>query len=91
MPFEPLVLQSDHKGEQSNYLTWSMLGILMREGRIDKGASASTRGSRYRYVKLGTAWSKAKPIRKGPHGVVLLQVAGLSQSFRWEGDLDRLR
>lgn len=49
-----LGLQSDHRGEQRNYLTWSVLGILMREGRIIKGPGTSSRGARYRYVKVGT-------------------------------------
>ena len=46
-----LGLQSDHKGEQRNYLSWSVLGILMREGSINKATRGA--GARYKYVKVG--------------------------------------
>jgi uncharacterized protein len=48
-----LGLQSDHKGEQRNYLSWSVLGILMREGRVRKVSGAAPRDSRYEFVKVG--------------------------------------
>jgi hypothetical protein len=48
-----LGLQSDHDGKHPNYLSWSVLGILMREGRVKKITGASARDSRYEYVRIG--------------------------------------
>ncbi len=48
-----LGLHSDHDGKQRNYLSWSVLGILMREGRIKKTTGTSPRDSRYQHVKVG--------------------------------------
>ena len=31
-----LDLQSDQGGNQKNYLSWSILGILMREGKVNR-------------------------------------------------------
>ncbi len=50
---QALGLQSDHKGQQRNYLSWSILGILMREGRVKKIAPSSGGTSRYKHVKVG--------------------------------------
>lgn len=48
-----LGLQSDHDGKHRNYLSWSILGILMREGRIEKVLGGSAAASRYKYVQVG--------------------------------------
>jgi uncharacterized protein len=48
-----LGLQSDHAGQNKNYLSWSILGILMREGRVKKVAATGGRQAYYEYVKIG--------------------------------------
>lgn len=48
-----LGLHSDYNGEQKNYLSWSVLGILMREGRIQKITASNRRSSRYVHIKVG--------------------------------------
>lgn len=48
-----LGLQSDHGGKQRNYLSWSVLGVLMREGKVKKVTGSSPRDSRYKYVQIG--------------------------------------
>lgn len=48
-----LGLQSDHGGQNKNYLSWSVLGILMREGRVRKVQGGAGVGSRYLYLKIG--------------------------------------
>jgi hypothetical protein len=52
-----LGLHSDHAGQNKNYLSWSVLGILMREGRIQKVAGARGKPAFYRYVKVGDTGS----------------------------------
>lgn len=48
-----LGLQSDYNGEQRNFLSWSVLGILMREGRIRMERKVSPRITRYYHVPIG--------------------------------------
>ena len=52
-----LGLQSDHDGQQRNYLSWSVLGILMREGKVQKEAASGSRATRYKYRKIGNTGS----------------------------------
>ncbi len=44
-----LGLQSDNDGKQQDYLTYSILGILMKEGRIISVKDGSRR--KYKYAK----------------------------------------
>ena len=46
-----LGLQSDYNGEQRNYLSWSVFGILMREGKIRKVGRSNT--AKYKHVRVG--------------------------------------
>ena len=46
-----LGLQSDHNGEQRNFLSWSLLGTLMREGSSRKVGRAGS--ARYKHVQVG--------------------------------------
>lgn len=48
-----LGLQSDHAGQNKNYLSWSVLGILMREGRVRKVAGGRGQAAHYEYIKVG--------------------------------------
>ncbi len=48
-----LGLQSDYNGEQKNYLSWSVLGILMREGRVRMQRQVSPRITRYHHIEIG--------------------------------------
>lgn len=48
-----LGLHSDYNGEQKNYLSWSVLGILMREGRIIMQRQEKPRVTWYRHVQIG--------------------------------------
>jgi hypothetical protein len=43
-----LGLQSDHEGKSINYLSYSLLGILLREGSITKERSGTPARTRYR-------------------------------------------
>lgn len=43
-----LGLQSDMNGSYKNYLTWSVLGILLSEGKVQKiGRSAGSKWKKY--------------------------------------------
>jgi hypothetical protein len=42
-----LTLESDHQGNQRDYLTYSILGLLLKEGKIDK----TRRGLRTFYTR----------------------------------------
>lgn len=48
-----LGLHSDYNGEQKNYLSWSVLGILMREGRVARERQTTPRVTLYRYIPIG--------------------------------------
>ncbi len=48
-----LGLHSDYNGEQKNYLSWSVLGILMREGRVAMERQTTPRVTLYRHVPIG--------------------------------------
>jgi len=48
-----LGLHSDYNGEQKNYLSWSVLGILMREGRIKMERQNTPRVTLYHHVPIG--------------------------------------
>lgn len=43
-----LGLESDHEGQQKDYLTYSILGLLLKECRVDK----VKRGAKTYYVRL---------------------------------------
>lgn len=47
-----LGLQSDNEGKQRDYLTYSVLGILMKEGRIKSVKDGSRR--KYKYIRNST-------------------------------------
>lgn len=52
-----LGLQSDHAGQNKNYLSWSVFGILMREGRVKKISGAPGKAAHYQYIKVGDTGS----------------------------------
>ena len=41
-----LALESDHNGKQKNYLTYSILGGLIKQGRVVRDAGASRKAYR---------------------------------------------